>query len=69
MLSTPGDTWEESVIQFPQISLVDSRPVRDYLLKTNSVMNIRQCAIDDADTRDWLNRGDKLFWIPTIYML
>ncbi len=25
--------------------------------------------IDDADVREWLNRGDKLFWIPTLYFL
>eukprot|EP00972_Heterocapsa_arctica_P108445 15971504-Heterocapsa_arctica.AAC.1 len=56
-------------MQLPQISLVDSRPLRDHLLKANGVTTIRECSLDVSDIRDWLNRGDKLFWIPTIYLL
>ena len=57
-------------MQLPQISLVDSRILHEYLLKsTIDTMNIRADSIDDWDIREWLNRGDKLFWIPTLYVL
>eukprot|EP00972_Heterocapsa_arctica_P038995 5743926-Heterocapsa_arctica.AAC.1 len=34
MLGAHGDTWEERVMQLPQISLVDPRILHEYLLKT-----------------------------------
>ena len=67
MLGTHGDTWEERVMQLPQISLVDSRILHEYLLIDTK--NIRANSIDDSDIREWLNRGDKLFWTPTLYFL
>ena len=67
MLGTHGDTWEERVMQLPQISLVDSRILHEYLLIDPKT--IRANDFDDADIREWLNRGDKLFWIPTLYFL
>eukprot|EP00972_Heterocapsa_arctica_P012769 1876753-Heterocapsa_arctica.AAC.1 len=57
-------------MQLPQISLVDSHILHEYLLKsTTDTMNIRADSIDDSDIREWLNRGDKLFWIRTLYFL
>jgi hypothetical protein len=67
MLGTQGDTWKERVMQLPQISLVDSCTLHKYLLIDPKT--IRANNFDDADIREWLNRGDKLFWIPTLYFL
>eukprot|EP00972_Heterocapsa_arctica_P084336 12423652-Heterocapsa_arctica.AAC.1 len=69
MLGKPGLTWEERVVHLPQVSLVDARSLRDHLHKTGSMPTEKRVGLDLADVREWLDRGGKLFWIPTGYML
>eukprot|EP00972_Heterocapsa_arctica_P109370 16104450-Heterocapsa_arctica.AAC.1 len=69
MMGYTAPTWEKRVMRIPQVSLVDARSLRDHLHKTGSMPTEKRVGLDLADVHEWLDRGDKLFWIPTGYML
>ena len=69
LLGSTGKTWQERALTIPQITVVDARSLRDHLHKTGGQPTEKRVGLDLCDVREWLERGDKLGWVPTTHML
>ena len=69
LLGSTGKTWQDRALTIPQITVVDARSLRDHLHKTGGQPTEKRVGLDLCDVREWLERGDKLGWVPTTHML